>query len=222
MSDHDENRRRLLLGAMLGAGAALAPETPAQAAPAADAADAATSLAPAANRHYAFFNADEAAAVEAFADRIIPSAPHAPGARDADVLNYIDLSLAGAYADSQEFYRHGLAQLDAFCNATYKDSLAALTPEQQDAALTALDTGKATGFAWPAAQAFFNTVRIHTIEGMFADPVYGGNKDFAGWRLVGFPGAQTLYTKEDMDSTGEFTRIPTQGLQAQVRRANGR
>ena len=60
--------------------------------------------------------------------------------------------------------------------------------------ITALEQGKATGFTWPTAQAFFNTLRTHTMEGMFADPIYGGNKDFAGWRLVGFPGAQPLFT----------------------------
>jgi len=53
--------------------------------------------------------------------------------------------------------------------------------------LAALDEGKATGFTWPTAQDFFNTVRTHTMEGMFADPLYG-DKDFAGWRLVVSPG----------------------------------
>ena len=52
------------------------------------------------------------------------------------------------------------------------------------------------------AQAFFNTVRTHTMEGMFADPVYGGNKDFAGWVLVGFPGAQPLFSPADHAEQG--------------------
>ena len=53
------------------------------------------------------------------------------------------------------------------------------------------------------------------MEGMFADPVYGGNKDFAGWRLVGFPGAQPLFTTADMQSKDAFTRAPIKGLQGQ-------
>jgi len=61
----------------------------------------------------------------------------------------------------------------------------------------------------------FNTIRTHTIEGMFADPVYGGNKDFAGWRLVGFPSAQAVFNPADMQSKDAFTRAPLIGLQAE-------
>ena len=52
------------------------------------------------------------------------------------------------------------------------------------------------------------------MEGMFADPIYGGNKDFAGWQLLGFPGAQPEFTAADMQSTQPFTRRPIVGLQA--------
>ena len=85
--------------------------------------------------------------------------------------------------------------------------------------ITALEEGKATGFTWPTAQEFFSTLRTHTMEGMFADPVYGGNKDFAGWRLVGFPGAQAIFTPADMQSKQAFTRAPIVGLQAQAKKA---
>ena len=57
------------------------------------------------------------------------------------------------------------------------------------------------------------------MEGMFADPLYGGNKDFAGWELVGFPGTQPLYTPGDLGSKEAFTRAPITGLQSQIRRA---
>jgi gluconate 2-dehydrogenase gamma chain len=67
----------------------------------------------------------------------------------------------------------------------------------------------------------FNTLRTHTMEGMFADPIYGGNKDFAGWRLVGFPGAQPIFTEEDMQSTKAFTREPIIGLQARAKSREG-
>ena len=56
---------------------------------------------------------------------------------------------------------------------------------------------------------------------MFADPVYGGNKDFAGWRLVGFPGAQPVFTEADMQSKEAFTRAPMVGLQAQAKSREG-
>jgi gluconate 2-dehydrogenase gamma chain len=78
--------------------------------------------------------------------------------------------------------------------------------------IVALEAGKAEDFAWPTAPAFFNTVRQHTMEGMFADPIYSGNRDFAGWRLIGFPGAQHLFSPEDLESAQAFTREPLVGL----------
>jgi gluconate 2-dehydrogenase gamma chain len=132
------------------------------------------------------------------------------------VLNYIDLALAGAYADLQDFYRRGLAQLDVYCRTTYKQPFSQLEPVRQDELITALEQGKAAGFSWPTAQEFFNVVRTHTMEGMFADPIYGGNRDFAGWRLVGFPGAQGNFTPVDLQNKQIFTRAPMTGLQAQA------
>jgi gluconate 2-dehydrogenase gamma chain len=133
------------------------------------------------------------------------------------VLNYIDLALAGAYADMGDFYRRGCAALEAHCQQAHKKPFAQLTAAQQDEVITAIEQGKAPSFTWPSAQAFFNTLRTHTIEGMFADPVYGGNQDFAGWKLVGFPGAQPAFTEADMKSKEAFTRLPMVGLQAKAR-----
>jgi gluconate 2-dehydrogenase gamma chain len=166
-----------------------------------------------------FFNAQDAATVAAFTERLMPGAPGKPGAREAGVLNYIDLALSGAYAELQEFYRRGLAQLDAYCRKTYNEPFVRLDSAKQDEVITALEQGKATGFTWPDARAFFETVRTHTMEGLFADPVYGGNKDFAGWRLVGFPGGQAVYTPADLQNRQAFTRAPMMGLQSQAGKA---
>jgi gluconate 2-dehydrogenase gamma chain len=228
MSQHDEARRAFLKGAAVGAGALAGTGLVPQAIPQAlaktkeerraDATEAPAHMR-ASGGHGAFLNDEDAATVMAFAERLMPGAPGMPGARDADVLNYIDLALAGAYADLQDFYRRGLAQLDAYCREIRQMPFARLDAAGQDAVITALEAGKATGFTWPTAQAFFNTLRTHTMEGMFADPVYGGNKDFAGWRLVGFPGAQPLFTTADMQSKEAFTRLPTVGLQGQAKTA---
>jgi len=221
MSKHDESRRAFLVGAAVGAvaGAGLVPDALAQTHEQHDTAtDAPTTTAQAhahTGGHGAFLNDDDAATVAAFSERLMPGAPGKPGASDAGVLNYIDLALAGAYADQQDFYRRGLAALDAHCRTTYGKPFALLAAAQQDEVITALEGGKATGFSWPTAQAFFNTVRTHTMEGMFADPVYGGNKDFAGWLLVGFPGAQPLFSPADMQSKDAFAGAPIIGLQAQ-------
>jgi gluconate 2-dehydrogenase gamma chain len=222
MSKHDESRRAFLVGgAVVGAGAVtgLVPDALAQTHAqqhAAPDAPATTAQAHAhAGGHGTFLNDDDAATVAAFAERIMPSAPGKPGARDAGVINYIDLALAGAYSDLQDFYRRGLAALDAHCRTNYKEPFVKLDAARQDAVITALEQGKAPAFTWPRAQAFFNTVRTHTMEGRFADPVYGGNKDFAGWVLIGFPGAQPLFSPSDMQSKEAFTGAPIIGLQSQ-------
>jgi gluconate 2-dehydrogenase gamma chain len=221
MSKHDESRRAFLVGAAVGAvaGTGLVPDALAQTHEQHNtAADAPATTAQAHSHsggHGAFLNDDDAATVAAFSERLMPGAPGKPGATDAAVLNYIDLALAGAYSDQQDFYRRGLAALDAHCRTSYNKPFALLAAAQQDEVITALEGGKATGFVWPTAQAFFNTIRTHTMEGMFADPVYGGNKDFAGWTLVGFPGAQPLFSTEDMQSKDAFVGAPIIGLQAQ-------
>ena len=85
-----------------------------------------------------FFNAQDAATVAAFTERLMPGAPGKPGARDAGVLNYIDLALSGAYAELQEFYRRGLSQLDAYCRNTYNEPFIRLDSARQDEVITAL------------------------------------------------------------------------------------
>jgi gluconate 2-dehydrogenase gamma chain len=167
--------------------------------------------------HGAFLNDDDSRTVAAFAERLMPGAPGKPGATDANVLNYIDLALAGAYADEQDFYRRGLLQLDAHCHAAYGKPFRSLPAAQQDEVIDALQHGKSSAFTWPTAQAFFAILHRHTLEGMFADPIYGGNKDFAGWQLVGFPGAQMMFTAEDMMSKEAFTREPIVGLQSRMK-----
>lgn len=234
MSKHDKARRKFLVGAAVGAGALASGGVVPQALAKGregnahehhktdGAGDAAGSAHMGIDGHGAFFNDEDAATIAAFAERLMPGAPNMPGATDANVINYIDLALSGAYADMQDFYRRGLAQLDAYCRSTYKQSFTQLDAAKQDEVITALEGGKATAFAYPTAQAFFATLRTHTMEGMFADPVYGGNRDFAGWRLVGFPGAQPVFTEADMHSKEAFTRIPMMGLQQSKAKGPGK
>jgi gluconate 2-dehydrogenase gamma chain len=230
MPKHDEGRRAFLVGTAIGAGAAasaaLVPEALAKTSghdgtmhtlAAHDAAKHDATMPAIAGGHGAFFNDDDARTIAAFTERLMPGAPGKPGATDAGVLNYIDLALAGPYADEQDFYRRGITQLDAHCVAAYGKSFRRLSTAQRDEVIAALEHGQTTTFTWPTAQAFFNTVHKHTMEGMFADPIYGGNKGFAGWILVGFPGAQMQFTTEDMLSKEAFTREPIVGLQSRLK-----
>ena len=122
------------------------------------------------DEHYAFFNDEDAASIAAFTERLMLGEPAIPGSPDADVLNYIDLALAGAYSNQQDFYRRGLAALENYCQQTQKLTFARLAASRQDDVIKALKEGKATGFSWPSALSF--SIRTHTMEGMFADPLY--------------------------------------------------
>ena len=196
MSEHDASRREFLraaVGAGTVAGAGIVPEALAQTREQDKKSTPETNAPPHSQSNGeglgAFLNRDDAATVAAFTERLMPGAPGKPGARDAGVLNYIDLALAGAYADQQDFYRRGLAALDAHCRTAYNKPFAQLSAAQQDEVITALEAGKATGFT-PSSDVFFRVIHEHTLQGMFGDPVYGGNKNFAGWDLIGYPGVK--------------------------------
>lgn len=107
----------------------------------------------------------------------------------------------------QETYRRGLGFVDAFAQEQFEQDFVDLSEEQQDEILTAMDEDTATGFGGPSARAFFTRLRNDTIEGMFGDPMYGGNRNMVGWKLIGFPGAQRIYTPEDIKNPN-FTREP--------------
>jgi gluconate 2-dehydrogenase gamma chain len=221
VSQHDPSRRSFLIRAAVGAGAVagsgIVPDGYANAIEQQTQSTATDNRQPTpAVQHGAFFNYEQAETVAALTERVMPGAPDKPGATDAGVLNYIDLALAGAYADLQEFYRRGLAQLDVHCRKTYGKSFVQFKAAEQDEVLAALEQGKAVEFLWPTAQEFFAVIRTHTMEGMFADPIYGGNRDFAGWRLVGFPGAQGNFTPGDLGNKQAFTRASIVGLQTKT------
>src|SRR5262245_34568596 len=157
MSKHDESRRAFLVGAAIGAGtvagSGLVPETLAQTHPQHTPASApAPQHAHASDpNHGAFFNDEDRLTIVAFAERLIPGAPGKPGARDAGVTNFIDHALSGAYANLQDFYRRGLAALDAHCRQGHKEPFRRLSPAQQDEVIGALEQGKAPAFTWPSA-----------------------------------------------------------------------
>jgi gluconate 2-dehydrogenase gamma chain len=107
----------------------------------------------------------------------------------------------------QEIYRRGLEFIDAYAQSQFEKNFVDLTPEQQDQILTDMEADEATGFEGPSGKAFFTQLRNDTIEGMFSDPMYGGNQGLAGWKLVGYPGAQRQYTPDDIKNSG-FQRDP--------------
>lgn len=178
-----------------------------------------------------FFTAAEAQVVAAACERIFPSDENGPGAKEAAVIIYIDRQLAGPYGRDelryrkepfietdrdwggyqgkegpQEIYRAGIKQLG--------HDFASLTPARQDDRLRRLE-----------ATMFFQMLREHTVEGMFCDPLHGGNANLVGWQLIGYPGpvmswrsAITLYnngttyrpTPTDLE---QILGVPIKGLE---------
>lgn len=139
----------------------------------------------------------ESATLDAFASRIIPSDENGPGAHEARAVHYIDRALAGAMSASREQYGVGLASLEAYSNQTHGVSFHLLPEAQQDAIIEAMTQNAIVGFA-PLSAGFFNMVRTHTIDGTFSDPYYGGNRDFIGWDLLGYPGVRAISTPDEV------------------------
>jgi gluconate 2-dehydrogenase gamma chain len=144
--------------------------------------------------------AAEADTLEAICARLIPSDENGPGATEARAAHYIDRALTGPLRASRDAYAAGLAAIDVYAQSAKGAPFAKLAPRDQDAVLTDMEKNVATGFV-PNAATFFNLVRTHTIQGTFCDPYYGGNANFVGWDLVGYPGLR-LAVGEDEQRMG--------------------
>jgi gluconate 2-dehydrogenase gamma chain len=171
---------------LLGAAAAL----PGAAAAAPAVADAAASDALKA------LTATEATTLDAVLQRLLPTDATGPGAKEANVLRYIDWSLAGDLGVFRGPYASAIASIDAYATTTFGAAFAALTPGQQDQVLSNMEAGTATGFA-PSASAVFEMIRTHALQGMFGDPAHGGNVGFVGWNLVRFPGPRLVVSNHE-------------------------
>src|SRR6187402_3047187 len=197
------SRRDLLKRAGLAGAALTIPVTPAlpeQAKPATAApAAAAPKREPIEN-----LTATEADMLEAICARIIPSDKNGPGAREARAAHYIDRALGGALKDSREAYRAGFAAFDAYCRSSRRAPFTELSERDQDSVLIDVETGAAIGFPGSSGQ-FFAMVRTHTLQGTFGDPYYGGNANFVGWDLIGYPGVRLNVSIEDQRLGAKLT-----------------
>jgi gluconate 2-dehydrogenase gamma chain len=140
--------------------------------------------------------ATEADLLEAIVARLIPTDANGPGATEARAAHYIDRALGGALASSRQAYTAGLAALDRYARSSRGQAFTELSPTDQDSVLIDVETGAATGFTGSSAP-FFALVLNHTHQGTFGDPYYGGNANFVGWDLIGYPGIRTMVTAAD-------------------------
>jgi gluconate 2-dehydrogenase gamma chain len=182
-----------------------------------------------------YFTAHEAATVEAFVDRLIPPDPETPGGKDCGCAVFIDRQLAGPYGSFDGYYMSGpfqqgtkqqgpqspitpaqhyrtaLAALDKACGANFGGKFFADLPnEQKDKVIAGLEDGsfKLVG---ADSQEFFKLILKDTQNGFLADPIYGGNKDMASWKMIGFPGAHYDY-RDWIDRHNQRVTLPPVGI----------
>jgi len=184
---------------------------------------------------WTYFTAGEGAAVEALVDRLIPPDPQTPGGKDAGCAVFIDRQLAGPYGTAEGLYMRGpfadgtpqqgdqsplspaaryrqaLAALDKYCRATYAGKPFAQIPDnEKDKFLSGLEKGQ-MHLEGTNGRAFFELLLQNTREGFFADPVYGGNRDMVGWKMIGYPGARYDY-RDWVERHNERYPLPPVGI----------
>jgi hypothetical protein len=139
----------------------------------------------------------ERATLAALLERMFPADELGPGASQIGAPEYICRALGGAYAELAPIYRRALAGLDQAAQQGWGRPFATLSGEQQDSLIGRLEQRRIAEVEQSEAAGFFELVWQHLREGLFADPIHGGNRDLAGWKLIGFPGAQTGYSADD-------------------------
>jgi gluconate 2-dehydrogenase gamma chain len=164
-----------------------------------------------------FFTQQEARIIIAACERIFPATETGPGATEAGVMVYIDHQLAGPYGTDEYRYRqppfvesdpaHGY-QGEENPQQIYRSGIQALganfiglAAARQDERLRGIEQGY-----------FFQLLRQHTIEGMFCDPMHGGNTNLTGWRMLGYPGPQMSYREQIGKYNGVAYRVEPQSL----------
>ena len=169
---------------------------------------------------YAFFNLEEAAFIEALVDHMVPADEVSPKGTDLGVNIYIDRALAGAWGKGErlymqgpwklgtpsqgyqlpltpaQLYRAGIEATNAHCRKAYGKAFDRIDDKQREEVLVALSSGKLSFDNGLPARVFWNTLYQTVMEGMFSDPIYGGNRNKAGWRLIGFPGVIAVHRED--------------------------
>ena len=178
-----------------------------------------TALASAAPGTYqpVFFHPAEWAFLAAAVARLVPADANGPGALELGVPEFIDRQMdaifghasrwymQGPFVESapefgyqgmmapRDVYRAGMAATDAYCKSTLGvDSFAHLTAAAQDTLLKGLEAGSVT-LGGVSGKTFFGFLLQNTKEGYLSDPMHGGNKNAAAWKMIGFPGARADY-----------------------------
>jgi gluconate 2-dehydrogenase gamma chain len=186
------------------------------------------------NEALMYFNQEQYQTTAAAAERIFPKDESGPGAKDLNVAIYIDHQLASPWGGNakdymvgpfqkpdekqggqlrilrKDLFLLGLKGLNDYSNKTFKKKFIELEAKDQDAVLTDFESGKSGDLSGVSTNVFFKMLRTLTIEGAYADPMYGGNKDMQGWKMRKYPGSYMGYTKEIQSD--KFVALKQQSL----------
>ncbi len=181
----------------------------------------------ASERVFLYLNPAEVIFIEAAIERLIPADDLGPGAKDAGVANFIDRQLISSWGTHgrcyrtgpwiegtpqqgyqlpltpQEIYRAAIREINAYCSHRYGKLFGFLGDELQDEVLEAVESG-GIELATVPSKTFFALLLRNTKEGFFSDPIHGGNRDKAGWRLIGFPGVASASYVTEMGDPEKF------------------
>ncbi|HEY3640210.1 MAG TPA: gluconate 2-dehydrogenase subunit 3 family protein [Xanthobacteraceae bacterium] len=179
--------------------------------------------------------ATEAAFLSAAYDTFIPADRLSPSGTDCGLLAFIDRQLAGAWGSGarlyrsgpfikgtreqgyqlsltpREFFAVGIKAANAWTRKTYGKDFDRLSAVEREAALKALDAGKAELNEVNGKQ-FLEMLLASAMEGFFADPIYGGNRDKVSWRMVGYPGLPATYAGKALEYRGKKIVIEPQSI----------
>jgi gluconate 2-dehydrogenase gamma chain len=179
--------------------------------------------------------ATEAAFLSAAYDTIIPADALSPSGTDCGLVAYIDRQLAGAWGSGARMYRNGpylpgkpeygyqlpltpreyfaagIKAANAWTTKTYGKEFDRLSPGDRAAALTRMEQAQAQ-FEGIEAKTFFEALLQSAMEGFFADPIYGGNKNKVSWRMIGYPGLPATWAGKALEYRGKKITIEPQSI----------
>ena len=213
MKKNQGDRREFLKGALVGTSVAISSTMSSSTLAAEDKA-----APPQDNQAYIFFNLSEQEFIEKIVNHMIPKDDLSPQGTDIGIQYYIDRALASGWGKGDRLYQSGpwkkglptqgyqlpltpadlyrvsIDQSNQYTIKKYGVKVSKLTFAQLEEFLLDLKDGKVNFASGPPSTTFFSMLYQNVMEGMFSDPIYGGNKNKAGWKLVGFPGAVATHS----------------------------
>jgi len=191
---------------------------------------------------YGYLTQPEIRFLDAAVERLIPTDELGPGGRDAGVTCYIDRQLSSTWGTHgrnyrsgpwlegtpeqgfqsrltpQEIYRIGIHEINLYCRAQFEKPFDQLPSVRQDEVLKALEAGQ-VDLPSLSSKLFFDLLWRNTEEGFFSDPLYGGNRNKVGWKLIGFPGVPSSAYNAHLSNPTPYRAEPVSILDIQLDRA---